>query len=136
MRTRKVPNRLTWRGTKTVVDVARKLAERKAVVLTLPWSYHHALCARLSDAEVHGVLDVSGGPELLARLAEITGLHDLAELRAPVTLAGAGVRIHSPPPQVHLIFPGSAGPRPRHAHYYRPESSISTDAAHSARSPE
>jgi hypothetical protein len=132
MQMRKAPNHLTWRGTKTVVEAARQIAERKGVVLTLPWSYHHALCVRLSDAEVHGVLDVSGGPELLARLAGITGLHHLTELFAPVDLAGAAVRIHSPPPQVHLIFPGATGQQPRHAQYYRQESGTAMDAAHSS----
>jgi len=45
--------------------------------VSLPWSFHHALCVQLCDyAKLHGMLDVTGGPELLARLAKMTGLQE------------------------------------------------------------
>jgi hypothetical protein len=114
---RKFPNRITWRGPKSAAEITRKLAKRKPVVVSLPWSFHHALCVQLCDyAKLHGTLDVNGGSDLLDRLAEITGLHELAQLREPVRLAGAGVRVHSPPPQVYLFFPWPGRQRPWHAH--------------------
>jgi hypothetical protein len=124
---RKLPNRLTWRGPQTVAEVARKLAKRKPVVVSLPWSFHHALCVQLCDyAKAHGMLNVSGGSELLARIAEITGLQDLAQLREPVRLAGASVRVYSPPAQVHLFFPARGRERPWHAHSHRQASADGT----------
>jgi hypothetical protein len=124
----KFPNRVTWRGLKTVGQVTRKLAQRKAVVVSLPWSFHHALCVQLSDyARQHGILDVCGASDLLVRVAEITGLPELEQLSGPVRLAGAGVRIHSPPPQVHLFFPGPASRRRRHAHSRYEPSRMSTE---------
>jgi hypothetical protein len=125
---RKSPNRITWRGLKSVADVTRKLAKRKAVIVSLPWSFHHALCVQLSDyARQHGVLDVSGASDLLVRVAEVTGLHELKQLREPVRLAGAGVRVHSPPPQVHLFFPGPGRQRRWHAHSRYEPGRISND---------
>jgi hypothetical protein len=53
-------------------------------------------------------------------------LHELAQLGEPVRLAGAGVRVHSPPPQVHLFFPAPSGQQPWHAHSRHHPSSIST----------
>lgn len=118
---RKFPNRLTWRGPKSISEIARKLEQRKAVAVSLPWSFHHALCVRLSDyAKAHGMLDVSGGPELLARLAEVTGLRGLAQLDEPVRVAGASIRVQSPPPQLHLFFAAPASQRRLHAHSRRP----------------
>jgi hypothetical protein len=127
---RKFPNRLTWRGPKSVGEVVRKLAMRKPVVVSLPWSFHHALCVQLCDyAKLHGRLDVSGGPELLARLAEMTGLHPVAELLEPARVAGAAVRIHSPPPQVHLFFPAPRTVRRCHAQSRHEPTRISTHVA-------
>ena len=127
---RKFPKRVTWRGPKSIAEIARKLAQRKAVAVSLPWSFHHALCVQLSDyAKVHGMLDVSGGAELLARLAEVTGLQELARLREPVRLAGATVRVHSPPPQLHLFFPTPGSQRRLHAYARHEPSWISTHLA-------
>ena len=126
---RKFPNRVTWRGPKSLSEIARKLEQRKGVAVSLPWSFHHALCVRLSDyAKVHGMLDVSGGAELLARLAEVTGLQGLAQLGEPVRVAGASVRVQSPPPQLHLFFPAPGWQRRFHALSRRP-SWISTHLA-------
>jgi hypothetical protein len=114
---RKVPNRLLWRGPETVAEIARKLQKRKPVAVSLPRSFHHVLSVRLCDyAKLHGMLDITGGADLLGRVAEITGLHEFAQLRELVGRAGAGVRVHSPPPQIHLFFPKSGSRRVWHAH--------------------
>jgi hypothetical protein len=127
MPTRTFSKRLTWRGLSSIAEVTRKLEQRKPVVVSLPWSFHHALSVRLCDrAKLHGALDVSGGSELLARLADTAGLHDFARLREPLRLAGARVRVHSPPPQVHLFFPESTMHRPWCARSRHQPSSIST----------
>jgi hypothetical protein len=127
MPTRTFSKRLTWRGLSSIAEVTRKLEQRKPVVVSLPWSFHHALSVRLCDrAKLHGALDVSGGSELLARLADTAGLHDFNQLREPLRLAGARVRVHSPPPQVHLFFPESTMHRPWCARSRHQPSSIST----------
>lgn len=106
------PIRLSWRGLESVDEILRKLAKPKPVMLTLPRSFHHVLCARLRDhAKLHDMLDISGDSDLLGRVAEIDGLHELAQLCKPVQFAGAAVWLRSPPPQVHLFFSKASSKR-------------------------
>jgi hypothetical protein len=56
-------------------------------------------------------------------------LHELEQLSEPVRSAGAGVRVHSPPPQVHLFFPGPPRSQRRwHAHSRHEPSRFATEA--------
>ena len=112
---RKFPKHIAWRGPQSIPEIARRLSQGKAVTVSLPWSFHHALCVRLNDyAKLHGMLDVTGGVELVAELAGVTGLHDLAQLREPARLTGARIRVYGPPPQLQLFFPVARGDRRSH----------------------
>jgi hypothetical protein len=102
--------RLHWKGFESVPRVVAQLSRRRAITLSLPGNFHHALTVRFSPkARLHGMLDITGGFELLEKLAGIAGLHDFADLAGPVAAAGAKVRIRSPAPQVHLFVPESRG---------------------------
>jgi hypothetical protein len=98
---------LIWRGTETVEKAAAALAHRADISLSLPPSFHHAVATRLSSPAASPPLeavDVSGGADLLGRLATIRGLEGLAGLEAPVARMGARVRVMSPSPTVAIRF--------------------------------
>ena len=101
----KPPMPLRWRGSETVAEAARNLGEQRPVVVSLPLSFHHVLCVRLCEyARLFGTLSIDGDADLLGRVAEIEGLHELEQLRKPARLAGASVRLKSAPPKLHLFF--------------------------------
>lgn len=98
-----------WKGFATIPKVAARLARRSAITLSLPAGFHHAVSVRLCPATCRANLDVTGGVELLEKLAQVAGLREFADLAGPVAAAGARVRIQSPAPQVHLFIPEAAG---------------------------
>lgn len=101
----KSPMPLRWRGPETIDEASRSLGERRPVVVSLPLSFHHVLCARLCGyARLFGALSIDGDEDLLGRVAEIEGLHELEQLREPARLTGASVRLTSAPPKLHLFF--------------------------------
>jgi hypothetical protein len=77
--------------------------------------------ARRADRPVQ-----QGPSRLLSSVAKITGLHELAHLCEPVGLAGAGARVHSPPPRANLLLPEPGRQRPWHAHPRHEPSGTST----------
>ncbi|MBA2484449.1 MAG: hypothetical protein H0V39_08540 [Nitrosomonas sp.] len=92
--------RLTWQGQKTVESIPKLLNEAEQIEVTLPMDYNHALFRTLnpdvSVAELEKI-DVSGGPELLNRIAAVRGLEELAALAERLNVANISVRIISPP---------------------------------------
>lgn len=100
------PTNLCWRGAQTIADAKDAIAHRASIALSLPAGFHHAVQQRLLTAagdRRRESVDVEGGAELLARLAEIKGLATIAELQAPVTEAQARVRVMSPSPTVLIV---------------------------------
>jgi hypothetical protein len=104
--------RLTWRGRETVEHLPGLLDQAEQIEITLPPDYNHVLFRTLNPgapASETEDLDVSGGPELLVKLATIHGLEPLAELGKALESTHAAVRVLSPPALV--ISPSSAEPR-------------------------
>jgi len=102
---------LMWRGAETVAAAKSALARGAAVKLQLPAGYRHAVCARLGSraaAQAAETLDVAGGAELLARIADIGGLEGVAELAAPAAHTRARVRVVSPSPTIAIVCERSA----------------------------
>lgn len=92
--------RLTWQGQKTVESISNLMNETEQIEVTLPVDYNHALFRNLnpdvSVAELEKI-NVSGGPELLTRIASVRGLEELAALAERLNAANIAVRIISPP---------------------------------------
>jgi hypothetical protein len=99
-------------------------------MLSLPHGFHHVLCTRLCDyARLHGALNIRGDVDLLLKVAEIVGLHELVELRKALRLAGASVRLTSPPPMLHLFFANGVASAGR---IHTPRRSRKTEAGETA----
>jgi len=94
---------LMWHGRATV-DVARAaVSDHRDVELQFPAGLHHAMLVHFQTGSAPGrddMLDVEGGPELLAQCARIHGLDALGELQGPVLREHAHVRIVSPSPKI------------------------------------
>ena len=100
--------RLTWRGAKTVDSLASFLARQGNVALGLAPDLHHSLFAHLHPQAPPGQpedVDMQGGAELLARIAEIPGLEELARLVPGLRAARAQIQVQSPAPIVHIRIP-------------------------------
>jgi hypothetical protein len=103
--------RLDWSGRDTLVAGRAALARGLPVEIHLPANYHHALFARIHpEAAPAGAetLDVQGGPELLAKIAEIDGLQEFGLLFTPASETQARVHIRSPSPTV-IVAPVVSG---------------------------
>lgn len=108
------PTRLQWRGDETVASMRDALVRHADVELQLPADFHHAVYTRLNPdaAAAHGQrLDMSGGAELLAQVADIAGLSALATLEDAVYRAPARVRVMSPAPTIRISFAEARAPR-------------------------
>jgi hypothetical protein len=91
---------VTWRGRETVANLPDLLEQAEQVEVVLPQDYNHVLFRTLNPeapASAVEAFDVSGGPELLKRLAAIRGLEALGELGEALRGSRAGVRVLSPP---------------------------------------
>lgn len=92
--------RLTWHGHETISVIPKLLDETEEIEIALPLDYNHSLFhalhpdARPADLEN---IDAQGGPELLARIAKVRGLEELAQLVDVLKNARASVRVSSPP---------------------------------------
>lgn len=98
--------KLDWNGVETVDAARNAVTRRRPLELQLPANYHHALFVRLCpDAKPAQpeILDVTGGPELLAEIAQIDGLREFAGLVPVVSEAKSRVRILSPSPKVTIM---------------------------------
>ena len=95
---------LRWKGFENIAGVERQLTARRRVSIRLADSYHHVLSVRLCPrTHLQGSVRVRGGPELLAKIAAVPGLHDFADLVEPARAANATVYVSSPPAQVQLV---------------------------------
>lgn len=104
--------RLMWEGGSTLTTLRKLLRERTDFELELPPDYHFALFRHLYPHAAAGepeLIDVSGGVELLEKVAEIQGLNEVAELAAPIAAAGGRVHILSPGPGILVRFPQATG---------------------------
>lgn len=92
--------RLTWHGHETISVLPKLLDEAEEIEIALPLDYNHSLFqllhpeARPADLEN---IDVQGGPELLARIATVSGLEEFAQLVEVLTETGVSIQVSSPP---------------------------------------
>lgn len=78
------------------------------VAVELPVGTHYALYRQLHPGKSGrdaGRVDAAGGAEMLAPIAAVSGLEELARLRAAVQCVGYGLRLTSPEPTLLLIPP-------------------------------
>lgn len=91
---------LPWHGHETIESIPALLDQAEQIKITLPENYNHALYRALHP-EAPWVqleeIDVSGGPELLADIATVSGLEELIALSGALTVAQAKVQVISPP---------------------------------------
>ena len=99
--------RLLWNGAATAQTIKSMFRHSARIEVELPDNYNHALFARLHSGASPTQperIDVSGGAELLARIAEVKGLEGFAELAEPVAKWCASVHVQSPP-KVLIVVP-------------------------------
>ncbi|MBI5040004.1 MAG: hypothetical protein HZB57_01975 [Gammaproteobacteria bacterium] len=104
----KPEERLIWEGQTTLTALYGLVQGRVSFELQLAPDYHFALFRHLypdANAAEPELIDVSGGADLLDKVAEIQGLNELAELAAPIAAAGGRVHIQSPGPGILVCFP-------------------------------
>jgi len=100
--------RLNWRGAGTARSLASFLERHTSVALNLAPELHHSLFVHLHPQAPPGQpeqVDVEGGAELLARIAEIPGLEALATLVAALQAARAQIQVQSPAPILRIRIP-------------------------------
>jgi hypothetical protein len=100
--------KLTWRGRETVESVPSLLQRAEQIEIHLPPGYNHSLFCLLHPHAPPSQLeniDVSGGPQLLERVASIKGLEAFRALIESLNASGATVQVLSPP-KVLITRPG------------------------------
>ncbi len=103
--------RLNWRGVSTVESLVSFLQRQGAVALGLAPDFHHSLFVHLHPSSAPGEpeeVDMQGGAELLARIAEISGLEALGKLIPALREAGVQVHVQSPAPIIRIQIPEGA----------------------------
>jgi hypothetical protein len=109
---------LRWPGAGTLQDARKAIRDGNAVEIELPLEAHYTLYRGLHPEGQRGVaaeVDAEGGDELLAPIARVTGLEDLARLRAAVRRAHYRVRITSPQPVLLRLEPPARARKARAA---------------------
>lgn len=99
---------LPWHGHETIESIPALLHEAEQIKITLPANYNHALYHALHSEAPRVPLekiDASGGPELLANIATVSGLEEFTALTDALTAAQATVQVASPPTIV-ITLPG------------------------------
>jgi hypothetical protein len=99
---------IAWNGVPCLKAARRGMRSRSRVDIVLPLEVHHALFRHLNPAAPRGApeaLDTEGGPELLAKLSEVAGLEELAQLAPMLERARYRVRLTSPDPCLRLLPP-------------------------------
>jgi hypothetical protein len=99
---------LPWRGRETIANTPKLLDKARQVKITLPDNYNHSLFSVFHPGAQPGnteVVDVSGGPELLAAVASIKGLEGIAQLADELPTEELSVRVVSPPAIVMTLGP-------------------------------
>lgn len=105
--------KLPWHGHETIEAVPSLLDQAQRIEITLPANYNHALFRVLHPDEPPAQLeeiDASGGPELLADIATVTGLEEFSALIAALTASRATVQVASPP-KVLITLPAASRKR-------------------------
>jgi len=102
--------RLFWHGRETIEAAKRSLQaqDSMAIEIELPADFHHTVYRHVRPEAGPGEpeeVDISGGTELLERIAEIRSLGLFRDLVEPASQAGVAVRVRSPVPHVILTFP-------------------------------
>lgn len=105
----RLETRLMWEGLGTLAELHTLVRRGEGFELQLPPDFHFALFRHLyphAAAADPEQIDVSGGAELVDKVAEIQGLRELAELSAPLAARRARIHILSPGPCLLVRFPG------------------------------
>ena len=92
--------KLTWHGLETVESIKKLLDDVKEIKVVLPFNFNHAifheLCPDSTSAEMEDI-NISGGAEIISKLANLSGLEEMEGLVEILDTAKAKVRIISPP---------------------------------------
>ncbi|MHB8624124.1 MAG: hypothetical protein ACYC9J_12500 [Sulfuricaulis sp.] len=97
--------KINWDGEKTAAAARAAIGWRVNVELRLPANYHRALSTHLYpeyEQDWPQIIDISGGAELLSKIARIDGLNEFAELAQAALQARARVQIQSSSPKVAI----------------------------------
>lgn len=92
---------LTWEGSETIKTILRLTDDPQpgGITLELPPNYHHAIFQHLYPGAGAGeieILDETGTPELLTRIARVRGLEELEKLVDPLRARHAVVQLRDP----------------------------------------
>lgn len=101
--------KLTWHGHETIEAIPELLNHAQQLEITLPTNYNHSLFRILHPDEPAAQLEeinASGGPELLADIATVSGLHEFTELTQALAALHATVQVVSPP-KVLITLPAA-----------------------------
>lgn len=101
--------KLPWHGHETIEAIPPLLDQAQKLEITLPSNYNHALFSVLHTDEPPARLeniDASGGPELLADIATVSGLEEFASLTEALRAANARVHVLSPA-TIFILLPGA-----------------------------
>src|SRR5689334_9925368 len=121
MRIHKARERLRWRGTETVREIAKRLNRHEPTIVLLPHGLHHAVCVRTgADERSHGLAELTLDAESFERLTRITALHELEPLREHFNRGAMNIRLRTPPPQLIFVPRDTAGKEPMHQHHWSP----------------
>jgi hypothetical protein len=100
--------KLPWHGHETIESIPALLVAAQRIEITLPPNYNHALFSVLHPNEPPAQLediDASGGPELLADIASVSGLEEFTALTQALREAHATVQVLSPA-KIIILLPG------------------------------
>jgi hypothetical protein len=101
--------KLPWHGHETIESIPPLLDKAQRIEITLPSNYNHALFSVLHPGEPPAQLediDASGGPELLANIAAVSGLEEFSALTEALTAANARIQVVSPA-KIFIMAPGA-----------------------------
>lgn len=97
---------LQWPGLDSLKAARDAINSGSEVEIELPAGTHYVLHRQLHPGEAASVaerIDASGGAEMLAAIAAVRGLEELARLRRAVSRAHYRVRLTSPEPLLRLL---------------------------------
>src|SRR5687767_9101919 len=93
----KSSSRICWDGPASIPQLTANLFKRQRTVLRLPTEYHPAISACLyPESRARKSIDRIGDARLLARIARVEGLGELARLATTMEMVGARLRLRSP----------------------------------------
>jgi hypothetical protein len=100
---------LCWDGAPSVKAARSAMRNGDRVDIDLPLETHHALYRHVHPEAPRGPdeeIDASDSVELLARVATVAGLEELAQLEPAVRRARYRVQLTGPEPRLSLLPPG------------------------------